>query len=188
MPKAKLFKNNRVCWGNFFLAFGSANHRIAESRPESRNINVMRMFIGRMTLCAIIGTAILSGMACKKSDGRLKVYPTKGQILIHGNPEKDVLIYLWPSGTRDKQLHAYCPNGQTDENGNFTLSTYDSNDGAPEGDYTVTLEWPIRFNTLTNQWEGDRLKGAYSNQASSQLQAKIEAKPNELPIIRVEKK
>jgi hypothetical protein len=129
--------------------------------------------------------SLLAVESCKKSDGKLPVYPAKGRILVDGNPAKDMAISFWPAKI-EKDLHAYCPSGRTDENGYFQLSTYDENDGAPAGEYTVTIEWPIGYSTVSNQWYGDHLQGRYSNQGTSDIKVKIEAKPNELAPIRIE--
>lgn len=132
-----------------------------------------------------LGLGLLSATSCKKSDGRLPVYPVKGQILVDGNPAKDVIVSFWPAKI-EKGLHAYCPSGKTDDNGYFQLSTYNENDGSPAGDYTVTIEWPLGFNAISNQYHGDHLQGKYSDQGASEIKVKIEAKPNELAPIRIE--
>ncbi len=31
------------------------------------------------------------------------------------------------------------------------------------GEYDVTIEWPVRYNLISNRWEGDKLKGRYSD-------------------------
>src|SRR5262245_52833652 len=117
----------------------------------------------RLTLAAVVALVALNVPGCAKKNGRrLPVYPVKGQVLVGGKPAKGVFVYLWPASIGEG-LDAYCPNGQTDDDGNFTLSTYDQNDGAPAGEYKVTAEWPARFNALTNRWEGDKLKGKYAD-------------------------
>ncbi len=56
------------------------------------------------------------------------------------------------------------PHAVTEADGSFQLSTYRSNDGAPEGEYSVTIVWPAY------EWKGDedaegadRLQGRYGN-------------------------
>ena len=146
---------------------------------NSRPIGALRRAFA-MALCL----SVVALTSCKKKDGKLPVYPVKGQILIDGNPVKDVLIYFWP-GKIEEGLHAYCPNAQTDENGYFALSTYDRADGAPEGEYAVTIEWPVGYSIVSNQWHGDHLQGKYKDQTSSEIKIKIEPKPNDLPPIRI---
>ena len=138
----------------------------------------------RLLLAGALCLGLLVTTSCKKSDGRLPVYPVKGRVLIDGNPQKDVIISFWP-GKIEKDLHAYCPSGRTDENGYFQLSTYNENDGAPAGDYTVTIEWPVGFNAISNQWHGDHLQGKYNDQNASEIKLRIEPRPNELAPLQI---
>lgn len=139
----------------------------------------------RRVLAIALCLSVLALTSCKKKDGKLPVFPVKGQILIDGNPAKDVLISFWPAKI-EEGLHAYSPSAQTDENGYFTLSTYNPGDGAPAGEYAVTIEWPVGFSIVSNQWHGDHLQGKYKDQNNSQIKIKIEPKPNELAPIRIE--
>ncbi len=127
--------------------------------------------------------AVAAGLApgCGKKSNRLPVFPAKGQVLVGGKPAKGVFVYLWPASAEGTD--AYCPNGQTDDAGNFTLSTYDPGDGAPAGDYKITAEWPARFNVITNRWEGDKLKGKFTDSKNSAFSVTIKKEPNELPPI-----
>ena len=43
------------------------------------------------------------------------------------------------------------------------------------GEYTVTVEWPEKHNIISGQWEGDRLKGRYSDPQKSTLKRRVEA-------------
>ena len=115
----------------------------------------------------------------------MPVFPAKGQLLVDGKAAKGAFVYLWPDGIGD--MDAYCPNGQTDDNGAFVLSTYDSDDGAPAGEYAVTVEWPERYNVISGRWEGDKLKGRFSDPKASKLRRTIEKKPNELAPIELPK-
>src|SRR5262245_27314495 len=133
---------------------------------------------------AAAGLAALPGCSSKPNK-RLPVYPAGGEVWVNGKPAAGVFIYLWPEGIPTGK-DAYCPHGQTDDSGRFTLSTYDSNDGAPAGNYRVTAEWPARFNPLSNQWEGDKFKGRYGDNQKSKLSATIQAGPNEIPTIKLE--
>jgi hypothetical protein len=139
--------------------------------------------LGPQVLLAAVIAAVLAAPGCSKKTNRLPVYPVKGQVLVGEKPAKGVRVYLWPSspGGRD----AYCPQGETDEGGYFSLSTYDPGDGAPAGDYKITAEWPVRFNTISNRWEGDKLKGRFRDHGTSPLTATVRPEPNELPVIKL---
>jgi hypothetical protein len=132
----------------------------------------------RWWLLSILLAGAASLVSCSKN-GKLPVYPTKGKILIDGKPAKDAFIQFYP---RDGiGTGAPCPYGQTDENGTFALSTHVSGDGAPAGEYDVTITWPARFSIMTNSWEGDKLKGRYNDRSKPSFQVTVEKKPQELP-------
>ena len=55
------------------------------------------------------------------------------------------------------------PQAVTDTNGEFHLTSYNADDGAPDGDYVVTIEWRERTGLMKQDFEGpDRLGGAYA--------------------------
>src|SRR5215475_11519546 len=76
--------------------------------------------------------------ACAKSD-RTSVYPARGQVLFEGEPTPHALVVLHPVSAENKETPR--PQGKVDADGAFTLSTYDAGDGAPAGEYVVTVQW-----------------------------------------------
>jgi hypothetical protein len=140
-------------------------------------------FAPRVLLAAAVAGLLALSPGCGKKDNRLDVHPARGQVLVGEKPAKGVHVSLWPVSAEGRD--AYCPHGETDENGNFTLSTYETGDGAPAGDYKVTAEWPVKFNAISNRWEGDKLRGKFTKQQSSQIQVTIRPGPNELPPIKL---
>jgi len=72
------------------------------------------------------------------------------------------------------------PTAVTGEDGRFRLLSFKPGDGAPAGDYLVTIIYPMdRFNKHLSGI--DRLKGKFADPLKSGLTAKVEAKPNDLP-------
>jgi hypothetical protein len=66
-----------------------------------------------------------------------------------------------------------------DKEGRFAISTYLSGDGAPAGEYAITLEW-LTYKPFGNQWGGpDKLKGRYSKVADSDLRITVEQQPQQ---------
>src|SRR5262245_27756324 len=112
--------------------------------------------------------------ACGKS-ARQPVHPVRGQVLVEGRPAAQAIVTFHPPGTNAREFR---PSAQTDEQGNFTLTTYETGDGAPEGKYAVTVTW---FRSSSNKpAEGDEsmrnsLPPRYANPASSRLEATVSA-------------
>jgi hypothetical protein len=99
-------------------------------------------FADRPRLCqsAAAGVALLVMMlvtGCSKEPDLLPVHPVTGQVLLDGRPAAGAFVYFHPktgSGTFPT------PTAKADARGNFSLTTYRAEDGAPLGEYAVTVE------------------------------------------------
>jgi hypothetical protein len=106
--------------------------------------------------------ALLAATSC--GEGKYpKTYAVKGKVLVDGQPAKDCQVSL--HRLSGPQLSAPAtPSGVTDDNGDFELTSYVANDGAPEGEYVVKIEWRERSGITKSDFEGiDRLGGDYAS-------------------------
>ena len=87
-------------------------------------------------LLAVLMTA--TGCGSKNAD-RLAVFPVSGQVIWNGQPLPNAFVVLHPKGTQD--LRAITARAQTDQDGNFRVTTYEAGDGVPVGDYAVTVAY-----------------------------------------------
>jgi hypothetical protein len=126
------------------------------------------------------------------SNGRLPTYPVSGELTINGAPAKGCVVTFVPA---DPALSGVVlPTGKVTDSGKFELTTYETGDGAPAGDYGVTLLWEA------TKWAGkdpdrgvdpvvtvrpDRLLDKYASPAQSQLKAKVVAGKNDLEPFRL---
>lgn len=103
---------------------------------------------------------------------RQEVYPVSGTVLVDGKPVENLTIQIYrPDGV------AMPTTAQTDSNGNFKLATYNPGDGAPKGEYILTVEW-LRYRKATGTWVGpDKLKGRYSDPSRSTFKFEVVDKP-----------
>jgi hypothetical protein len=126
---------------------------------------------------------VLAG--CGDSRSFPKVYEVHGTILVNGQPTDGCQIFL--SRTSGPQLETPAsPQGITDSNGEFLITSYNTDDGAPEGEYVVTIEWHERTGITKQEFGGpDKLGGAYSKVDKTKGMAgftlKIEGAPLQLP-------
>jgi hypothetical protein len=108
-------------------------------------------------------------------------------VTVDGAPTKRVYVFLNP--VQQPATHGIYPNAITDDNGEYWVSTYDSEDGAPLGEYKVTAKWPKGEGLNVNSDSPDRLKGRYSDANKPLLTFTVkEAKrsqPNEVPLLEL---
>jgi len=122
--------------------------------------------------------------ACNASPQDLQpVIPVDIQLYYNQRPLEDAQVALHPAGEPEGKIVAR-PNGFTDSSGRVRLTTYYPGDGAPEGEYTVTLIWAPIVGTVrgeNEEREPDRFRGQYSNPAVSPLRLSI-SKNTPMPI------
>jgi len=129
-----------------------------------------------LVLFAVLGLAV----GCSSDAPKLNekpVHKVRGQVLVNDKPAAGAFVLFIPvneaAGSTDPR-----PRATADDNGHFVISTYGDGDGAPAGEYRVTVTWPDG-----NDVE-DRLNGRYSP-ANSKLKATVKDGPNELPVYKL---
>ncbi len=136
--------------------------------------------------------AVAATLAGCGSD-QLPTYPVRGQLMAGGQPAANAFVVFHPQGD-DERLRKLRPTGRVAGDGSFTLTTYIADDGAPRGEYVVTVEWPGIDPDMPASSEDseaalsgpDRLQGRYQDAAASSLRATIVAGANTLPPIEVQ--
>lgn len=141
----------------------------------------------------IVGLTLAFCVGCKETaTNRLKVLPVSGSVSVKGKPASGAMVTLHPI---DKSIESLNPRGQASADGVFQLSTYVQGDGAPVGEYMVTVVWPDEeFKPVTAEQkealvEGrrpDRLRGRFASPNTSKLKVKIEEGQSELPAVELE--
>jgi hypothetical protein len=132
-------------------------------------------FFGESEWAAGLAVLILCCGACAKRDGRVPVYPVRGQVLVGDRPAKNAFVVFHPAGAQDPQ--ALRPYGHAGADGWFKLTTYEADDGAPAAEYEVSIVWLAPGG---GEDPPDLLKGRYRNPDTSQLRATIREGPTEL--------
>lgn len=145
-----------------------------------------------MSALRVVTTSVILALAtmctgCGEKVTRLPVHPVRGQITRNGQPLAHALVAFHPrSATPQADL---APRGQTDEQGRFTLTTYDSHDGAPAGEYAVTVQYyqPIQ-NGSSSEPGPNVLSPKLALPSTTDIVVQVTSGTNELPAIEVDRK
>jgi hypothetical protein len=130
----------------------------------------------------LLGLALCSFASCGSGPKQLPTFEVKGQVVQAGKPVPNATVVFHPNFDLGPEVSK--PRGTTGEDGTFTLSTYGASDGAPEGEYKVTVEQWL----TTNPEKGpeSRLPRKYAKPEESGLTAKVSSGKNEIPAIQLQ--
>ncbi|HEX4612769.1 MAG TPA: hypothetical protein VH092_31530 [Urbifossiella sp.] len=130
-----------------------------------------------LRIAAALGlAAALAAAGCEKSN-RIAVYKTSGKLVRSGAPVAGLAVIFHPTDP-SAPTTPLRPNGVVNADGTFALTCYNQHDGAPPGEYVVTVSEAPR-----NDSDPRPVLPAtkYRDVKTSPLRARIEAKSaNEL--------
>jgi hypothetical protein len=120
------------------------------------------------------------GCSAKQNANRPKVHPVSGKILVAGKPAVGAQVVLFE--TDRAGTNAYRPHGKVGVDGIYRLTTFTTNDGAPDGDYALTVTWPSPpVKGQSEDEDGpDRFAKRYADYRRPAAQIKITSEINEL--------
>jgi hypothetical protein len=131
--------------------------------------------------------ASLAGCGSSPSGDRLPVFPASGKLTFDGRPLTGAFVVLHPKGAASGRT-APRPHAQAAADGSFTLTSYESNDGAPAGDYTLTVELRSLVNHGGDVTAGPNILPAkYGRVETSPIAIQIAEETNTLPDIQIRK-
>ncbi|QJW94813.1 carboxypeptidase-like regulatory domain-containing protein [Frigoriglobus tundricola] len=123
-----------------------------------------------------IACVCLTGVSCADRYNGRPPHPTTGTVLVNGEPAGGATVVFHHVG--DWGPRSIVPQAVTGADGRFVLSTYELEDGAPAGEYRVTIEWPAyRLKKLGP----DKLGGKFAKPETSDLTARVNKGKNDLP-------
>lgn len=130
--------------------------------------------------------AVLPLVGCNKPPcgDRLPTFPVTGRVLVGGQPAAGALVQLW-AVEGDLQRAGLCPHAIIEDDGNFHLTTYSTGDGAPQGNYALTLRWPLPPPPGREQGS-DRFQGRFADPTRPLRRVQILALENVLEAIRLD--
>lgn len=121
-------------------------------------------------------------ISCGSSTSRRPVFPTSGKILLNGKPAENALVVFHPMNASDGEAK---PRGKVGPDGTYKLTTYDTDDGAPAGEYRVTVE--LWLAGRGDEAPSNRLRPNLAKPESSGLMASVSSGANEIKTIELKR-
>jgi len=151
---------------------------VTKRRESGRSVWPIATRACRAAWCAAL--ALLVG--CGGDSSGVAVHPVAGKVVVRGAPAAGAKVVFYTTGLQDPRTPI--PQATAGDDGAFQLTSYQPGDGAPAGEYRVTIEWPAPLPPGVNpEMYGpqDRLGGRYATPDKSGLTATVSEGNNELP-------
>lgn len=120
-----------------------------------------------------------------KSD-RAVVYAAVGKVELEGAPLANAAIFLHPVAEKDPPVPH--PRATAGDDGAFVLGTYGKNDGAPAGEYKVTVQCFQKLSMAemeSGRLPRNLLPARYAKAETTNLTVQIKEGDNQLPTIKL---
>lgn len=120
-----------------------------------------------------------------KSSGRVQVFPAQGKAEYEGQPIPNATVFLHPTWLKEPNFPR--PRGTVSEDGTYVLGTYRNDDGAPPGEYKVTVQWYKKAELGDDDrfLPSNLLPQRYAKADTSDLTVQIHEGDNQLPAIKL---
>lgn len=142
--------------------------------------------LGRTLVLAIL---ILCAPSC--GSNRPPCYPVHGEVFVgqgeKRTPAAGAVVVFHPTVPASDEVPR--PTARVGEDGKFALTTYVKGDGAPAGEYAITIEWlpPRPPPPHKPKQIGDWLRGRYADPSTSTIGYSVEkSKDNNVPTIELQ--
>jgi hypothetical protein len=151
----------------------------------------MRISIIGSRLCAlcVLVAAMLPLAGCGSKGTAVPQFQVRGKVLSQGGePAAGAIVVLHPV-SKTNGASPYPPRGVADKDGAFVVGSRMTGDGAPEGDYAVTLVWPAEQDAkkqFDDKTPPDRLKNRYNDVKNAKWNIHVAAGTNTLEAFTVE--
>jgi hypothetical protein len=141
--------------------------------------------LSRLVGWMLLSCSVVLGISCGRKEP--PVFEVRGQVLYEGKPVPHAFVVLHP--LEESPARAVRPTASTDKDGWFVLSSYHAEDGAPAGDYAVTVEWrkTTTIDSDASALSPNLLPAKYSKPATSGLRISVQPGNNEDQVLRLKR-
>lgn len=104
----------------------------------ARVFDLQAVLANRRLTGALAALAMLVSVAGCGGEKRVAVFPVSGKVSFQGSAPAgaQVVLHATSGGAAD-----VAPTGTVKDDGSFVITSYEPGDGAPAGEYAVTVEW-----------------------------------------------
>lgn len=129
----------------------------------------------RATLCCV-ALATVCGYRGDRESSPPRAFRVTGRLFVDDYLAANACVAFHPINKETSQ--GRCPVAMTKRDGSFELTTYAMHDGAPDGDYMVTVTWPddalpVDECECVEPLQHDRLGGRYADPRKTSLAVTI---------------
>lgn len=137
---------------------------------------------------SLAALAMLVPVGCQKQSAadRVPVVRVAGAVVFDGKPTPGALVVFHPA--QGPQSAMPPARGTVRDDGSFELTTYTANDGAPPGEYKVTIEWRRLIDDYGDVKVGpNMMPDRYSRPKTTDLVVRVAEGPNRLAPLQVKR-
>lgn len=131
----------------------------------------------RIRMLPVWSLIVASLLGCERGEPRPELHPVHGSLSVNGQPAEGALLSFHPAGGRNFDARGSRPWATVERDGSFTVSTYSHHDGAPGGEYRISVAW---LDDPSSSDPVDRLAGRYASPAQSQWHVHVVPGENRL--------
>ena len=129
----------------------------------------------RQSLIAIMVCSIATTIGCSKSETRLSTHKVTGKVVKKGVGVPNATVSFHSKNPPEGFIK---PRAISNADGVFNLTTYDSGDGAPVGEYKITVEQWLNDNLQVGPT--NRLPQKFGSPGTSGIKATVASTENSL--------
>jgi len=149
-----------------------------DKRKPSRDLELQTRIASTVVGAVLLLAVILGG--CSRQAPTIDVHPVTGQVTYNGKPAAGAHVTFHP---KVQQIAHPVPSAKADPQGNFSLTTYRAEDGAPIGEYSVTVELrPVITKDGEIELGPNVLPPQYSSPKTTKVVARVAEGVNSVPI------
>jgi hypothetical protein len=143
----------------------------------------------RLAAGVVLAMVVFAALGCGRASNKPRVVKVNVKVMFGKNtPAAGAFVVFHPTNPDLEKQIGGRPFGYVKDDGTVPITTYQEGDGAPEGEYGVTVVWEAKKDGKLGieggaVGSGDKLEGRYGNPNTPQLNVTVKAgQPNDFTL------